>query len=81
MIPWWIPAGQPPQNFLSTIGRYPGLPNALAWASVLAIATILCFNTETREGLLGKGKVLSFISLGAILVLLSMTVVGWSLAS
>jgi hypothetical protein len=81
MIPWWIPAGQPPQNFLSAIGRYPGLPSALAWSSVLAIAAILCFNTETREALLGKGKVLSFISLGAILILLSMTVVGWSLAS
>ena len=81
IIPWWVPAGQPPQNFLSAIGRYPGLPNALAWASVLIIASILCFNTETREALLGKGKVLSFISLGAILILLSMTVVGWSLAS
>jgi hypothetical protein len=53
----------------------------LAWSSVLIIAAILCFNAETREALLGKGKVLSFISLGAILVLLSMTVVGWSLAS
>jgi hypothetical protein len=81
VIPRWVPAGQPPQNFLSAIGRYPGLPCALAWTSVLVIASILCLNTETREALLGKGKALSFISLGAILVLLSLTVVGWSLAS
>src|SRR5256885_13552986 len=31
ILPWWLPAGQPPGQFLSMIGRYPGLPALLAW--------------------------------------------------
>src|SRR4029077_3480567 len=26
MLPWWVPAGQPPGQFLAMIGKYPGLP-------------------------------------------------------
>ncbi len=34
LIPWWIPAGQPPDSFLARISRYPGLPSSLAWLTV-----------------------------------------------
>lgn len=80
-IPWWVPAGQPPQNFMTLIGRYPGLPAGLAWLAVLFVVVLLCFNGETRLALLGRGRVLSAVSLGAIVLLLAMTIVGWSFAS
>jgi len=80
-IPWWVPAGQPPQNFMTLIGRYPGLPAGLAWLAVLFVIVLLCLNAETRLSLLGRGRVLSAVSLGAMVVLLTLTVVGWTLAS
>lgn len=81
MIPWWIPAGQPPGQFLSMIGRYPGLPAILAWSVVLVVSVVLCADAESRDYLLGHGRTLSVISTGLLLLVLSLTVVGWSLAS
>lgn len=78
MLPWWIPAGQPPGQFLSMIGRYPGVPSLLAWGVVLVVAMLLCINAESRDYLLGHGKVLSVVSLGLLLLVLTMIVVGWS---
>lgn len=80
-IPWWVPAGQPPQNFMTLIGRYPGLPAGLAWLAVLFVIVVLSVNGESRLALLGRGRVLSAVSLGALFVVLAMTIVGWSLAS
>lgn len=80
MIPWWIPAGQPPGQFLSMIARYPGVPAVLAWSVVLVVAILLCIDAESRDYLLGHGRVLSIIGTGMLLVVLTMTVVGWSLA-
>ena len=78
-IPWWVPAGQPPKTFLAAVGQYPGLPSILAWAVVLFVVALLCINSETRDPLLGDGRVLSLVSLGILVFLLAMTVVGWSL--
>lgn len=80
-LPWWVPAGQPPQNFLSLIHRYPGLPAALAWAAISFVVIVLCCNAESRLALLGTGRVLSAVSLASLALLLTLTVVGWSLAS
>jgi hypothetical protein len=79
MLPWWIPAGQPPGQFLAMIGRYPGLPTALAWAVVLVVVVLLCADAESRDYLLGHGKALSVISVGTLMVVLTMTVVGWAM--
>ena len=79
MIPWWIPAGQPPGQFLSMIGKYPGLPAILAWAVVLVVSVLLCIDAESRDYLLGHGRILSVISTSMLLLVLSMTMVGWSL--
>ena len=79
-IPWWIPAGQPPGEFLAMIGRHPGLPVLLAWGVVLLVIVLLCLDGETRDYLLGHGRVLSLVSLGMLLLILTMTVVGWSVA-
>jgi hypothetical protein len=78
MLPWWIPAGQPPGEFLSMIGKYPGVPSLLAWGVVLVVVVLLCINAESRDYLLGHGKVLSVVSVGLLLLVLTMTMVGWS---
>jgi hypothetical protein len=78
MLPWWIPAGQPPGQFLAMIGKYPGVPALLAWGVVLVVTVLLCINAESRDYLLGHGKALSLVSLGLLLLVLTMIVVGWS---
>lgn len=78
-IPVWVPAGQPPQNFLTAVRSHPGLPSILAWSVVLVVIGLLCMDSETRDSLLGHGKILSLVSLAALLLLLAMTVVGWSI--
>jgi hypothetical protein len=79
-IPSWVPAGQPSQNFFTLIRSHPGLPLGLAWAVVLVVISLVCFEAETRDSLLGQGKVLSLVGVGTLFLLLAMTVVGWSLA-
>jgi hypothetical protein len=78
MLPWWIPAGQPPGEFLAMIGKHPGVPALLAWGVVLVVTVLLCLNAESRDYLLGHGKALSLVSVGLLLLVLTMTVVGWS---
>jgi hypothetical protein len=80
-IPWWVPAGQPPQNFMTMISRYPGLPIGLAWGAVLFVVILLCVNAESRLALLGKGRVLSAVGLSALVALLTATMIGWSFVS
>ncbi len=79
LLPWWVPAGQPPEGVLAAIARHPGLPSILAWGIVIFVATLLCINAETRDSLLGHGRVLSLVSLGVLLLVLAMTLVGWSI--
>jgi hypothetical protein len=80
ILPWWIPAG-PSQTFLSNINALPGLPSVLAWISVLIVIAWLCANGETRNALLGQGRVLSLLSLGALVLLLAMTAAGWTMVA
>jgi hypothetical protein len=81
ILPWWIPSGAPPGQFLSMLGKHPGLPALVAWGVVLVVVVLLCIDAESRDYLLGDGKTLSLVSLGALLLVMSMTVVGWALAS
>jgi len=81
VLPWWVPAGQPPQNFMSLIHTYPGLPSGLAWLAISLVIIALCSNAESRLALLGTGRVLGAVSVASLLVLLTLTVLGWSLAS
>jgi divalent metal cation (Fe/Co/Zn/Cd) transporter len=59
--------------------RYPGLPCAVSWSAILVVAIVLCSKTETRDHLLGKGKVLSLVSVGALAIFIALTLVGWSI--
>ena len=79
MVPWWIPAGQPPTQFLAIIGRYPGVPAMLAWSVVTVVAVLLCIDAESRDYLLGHGRTLSVVSTGLLLAVMAMTVIGWTL--
>jgi len=81
VLPWWVPAGQPPENFMSLIHRYPGLPSLLAWLAISLVIIALSSNAESRLALLGTGRVLSAVSVTSLLILLTLTAVGWSLAS
>jgi hypothetical protein len=80
MLPWWVPAGQPPGEFLTLIGKHPGVPILLAWGVVLLVTALLCINAESRDYLLGHGKALSVVSLSLLLLVLTLTLVGWSIA-
>lgn len=79
-IPSWVPAGQPSQNFLTMIRSHPGLPLALAWGVVVVVISLVCMEAETRDSLLGQGKVLSLVSLGFLMLVVGMTLWGWSIA-
>jgi len=81
ILPWWIPAGQPPDSFLAKIGRYPGLPSALAWLAVTFVLVVLVWNPNTRDSLLGQGRVLSLIGIATLLLIVTLTVLGWSMTS
>jgi divalent metal cation (Fe/Co/Zn/Cd) transporter len=51
----------------------------LAWSVVLFVIIILCIDPESRDYLLGHGRTLSLVSTAMLLLVLTMTVVGWSL--
>ena len=80
VLPWWVPAGQPPREFFSFLGRYPGLPAILAWGVIVLVIALLCSDAESRDYLLGHGRALSLVSLGMLLLVLALTMVGWALA-
>jgi hypothetical protein len=63
------------------IGRYPGLPVLLAWGVVLVVLVLLCADAESRDYLLGHGKVLSVVSTSLLLIVLTMTMLGWAISS
>jgi len=80
LLPWWIPAGQPPSQFFDMIGRHAGGCQSCwhgAWCCFVTI--LLCIDPESRDYLLGHGRTLSIVSTGMLLLVLTMTVVGWSL--
>jgi hypothetical protein len=61
------------------IGRYPGLPAILAWGVVLIVTILLCIDAESRDYLLGHGRTLSVVSFGMLLLVLTLTIAGWSM--
>jgi hypothetical protein len=80
ILPWWIPANQPSEKVLSMFSQYPGLPLAISWGGVLIVAVVLCLKAESRDRLLGRGKTLSLVSLGALTLFVTLTLIGWSLS-
>jgi len=50
----------------------------LPWGIVAFVAGLLCLNTETRDSLLGRGKLSTLISAGILLMVLTMILQAWS---
>jgi hypothetical protein len=80
MLPWWVPAGQPPGQFLDMIGKHPGVPAALAWGSIVLVTLLLCTNAETRNRLLGRGPTLGLVGLSSLLLVFGMALAGWAMS-
>lgn len=74
----WAPAARLPEGPLAALANHPGLPPIVAWTMIVIVAVLLCSDPESRDSLLGNGRVLSLISLGVLLLVLTMTLVGWS---
>jgi hypothetical protein len=79
ILPWWVPAGQPPGQFLDMISRYAGLPTTIAWGTVLLALLLICVEPQSRDTLLGHGKTLSLVSSSILLLVLSMSIFCWCL--
>jgi hypothetical protein len=78
ILPWWLPAGQPSEKTMALLARYPGLPLAVSWGAILVVAVVLCLKAETRDLLLGRGRVLTGVSLGVLALFLALTLLGWA---
>lgn len=72
LVPRWL---RPPAAVLVTAAKFPRLPALAAvsglawllpWSLAGAAAALLCINAQTRDALLGHGRVLSAISLAVI---------------
>lgn len=57
----------------------PGFGPTMGWGLIAVVLTSLCMNSEIRDSLLGHGRVLSLISLGVLILVTAMTLVGWSI--
>ena len=55
------------------------MPALLAWGVVLLVTILLCIDPESRDYLLGHGRILSIVSTGMLILILGLTIVGWSL--
>jgi len=79
LVPHWL---RPPAAIMVTTAKLPRLPAIgaasgfmwlLPWAMVALAAAILCINAETRDSLLGHGRILSGISLVVLVMVLMLT--------
>ena len=51
----------------------------VSWCAILVVAVVLCLKAETRDLLLGRGKVLTGVSLGMLTIFMALTLAAWSL--
>jgi len=58
---------------LPALTAVPGLMWLLPWGMVGLAAALLCLNAETRDALLGHGRVLSALSLAVLVLILMLT--------
>ena len=81
LVPHWL---RPPAALLGAKARLPQLPALgavsgltwlLPWGMVGLAAALLCINAQTRDSLLGHGRILSAVSLAVLVVVLMLTLV------
>jgi len=61
------------------IGRHPGVPVMLAWSRRAVCYRSSLHRSRIARPSAGHGRTLSLVSTGMLLLVLTMTVVGWSL--
>ncbi len=72
----WVPA-RAVTVIRAAINAHPGSASTLSWGVIVSVVGLLCQNVETRDSLLGDGKVLSLVSVGLLLLLLTMILLAW----
>jgi hypothetical protein len=81
LVPRWL---RPPAALLATHAKLPRLPMLTAvpeltwllpWGLVGLAAGLLCLNAETRDALLGHGRILSAASVAILVLVLMMTLI------
>jgi hypothetical protein len=84
LVPHWL---RPPAAVLVTAAKLPHVPGLasvsgltwlLPWAMVALAAALLCINAQTRDSLLGHGRVLSTVSLVVLVTVLMLTLISLS---
>ena len=84
LVPHWL---RPPAALMVSVAKLPRLPAMgaasgfmwlLPWAMVALAAGILCINAQTRDSLLGHGRILSGISLAVLVTVLMLTLLSLS---
>ena len=83
VIALWI---RPPAAILSIAAKLPRLPASITpsllalmpWVSVSVAVALLCMSAESRDELLGRGRVLSAVSLGLLVTVLTLSL--WAFA-
>jgi len=82
LVPRWI---RPPAALLLMAAKLPRFPipifpafsSTAPWAMVTLAAALLCMSAETRDSLLGRGRALSAISLGVLLIVLVLSLLAF----
>ncbi len=83
LFPHWI---RPPAALLVATGKLPRLPALAAvsgltwllpWGMVGLAAAMLCIGAQTRDSLLGHGRVLSAVSLVILVMVLTLTLLAF----
>ena len=86
LVPHWL---RPPAALLVTTVKLPRLPALAAvsgltwllpWGMVGLAAALLCINAETRDSLLGRGRVLSAVSLALLVAVMMLSLLVFSSA-
>jgi len=68
LLPWWIPAGQPPAQFFDYDKPPPGCAGPDGMGRRAGVTILLCIDPESRDYLLGHGRTLSIVSTAMLLL-------------
>ena len=83
LVPRWL---RPPAALAAATGKLPRVPGMAAisgvtwllpWTMVGLAAVLLCINAQTRDSLLGHGRVLSAVSLAVLAIVLMLTLMAF----
>ena len=63
---------------LPVLGALPGVPGVLPWGLVALAAALVCIDADTRDSLLGHGRMLGAVSLGVLAVVLTLILLAFA---